>query len=311
MTRSSLNPTLLLSLEVLLATRNLSHAAKQLGVTQSALSRHLAQLREQFGDPLLVRSGRHYVLTARAAELVGPVKRLLADMETLLSPERFDPSTCARRFELAASDYVAEYMLPELMTRLAPLAPKLGLRLRLWEPGQFALLADAGLDLVITTTDEAPPDLHGRMLGEDKPVCGMRAGHPLAAAPLTLDGYLSFPHARIYGGGDKDSFVDRHLSTLGRTREIRLAVPFFSSALRAVSSTDLLVTLPEHIAEHLSREFPITWRPLPFDVYTHRYWLLWHARVHHDPAHRWLRSQVFEVVDQSRYGVSRFLRGGA
>ena len=154
--------------------------------------------------------------------------------------------------------------------------------------------------------DALPDNLHGRSLGEDKPVCAMRAGHPLAAGELTLEQYTSWPHARIVAGSDKDSFVERHLARLGMQREVRLAVPFFASALRIVADSDLLLTIPEHIAAVLSRHAPLVWKPLPFDVHTYRYWLLWHARAHHDPAHQWFRNQVYEVLYGSIHGVSRF-----
>src|SRR6187401_2994499 len=112
MSVSTLSFALLHTLDTLLETRNLSHAARRLGQSQSALSRQLAQLRLQFGDPLLARHGRAYVLTPRAEALVGQVKQLLAQLDALMSPAQFVPAECDRRFTLASSDYVAVYLVP-------------------------------------------------------------------------------------------------------------------------------------------------------------------------------------------------------
>lgn len=304
---ASLSLSLLRSLDILLETRNLSHAAQRLGSSQSVLSRQLAQLRVEFGDPLLVRHGREYVLTPRAEALIGPIKQVIAELDALLSPARFEPSQCQRHFNLAASDYIAEHMLPVLMKRLAASAPHVSLRFHTWQPKQFDLLANAGLDLVTTMLDDVPADLHGKLLGEDKPVCVMRADHPLTAGPLTEEGYLTWPHVRISGGGDKDSFIDHQLRQLGRRREIRLEVPFYTAALRVVSESMLLVTLPEHIAVSLARLYPIAWQMLPFSPHAHRYWVLWHTRTHHDPAHQWFRNQVYELWQGSQFGVTSYL----
>jgi DNA-binding transcriptional LysR family regulator len=300
------NLNLLRSLDVLLETRNLTAAAKVLGLTQSALSRQLVQLREQLNDPLLIREGQRFVLTQQAQELRGPLKAALATMQSVLEAPRFDPAQCTRQFSILGSDYIADYMLPELMRRVAPMAPKLRIAFRMWEPGHYRLLTDEGIDLVPTIADILPDNLHGRAMGEDKPVCVMRATHPLANQTLSLTDYVSWPHVRIGGGSDKDGFVEQYLARHGLQREMRLSVPFFSSALRIITENDLLLTIPEHIAVALARDFPIVWQPLPFETLTYRYWLLWHARSHHDAAHQWFRNQVFEVLHQSMHGITQF-----
>jgi len=306
MSASTLSFTLLHTLDTLLETRNLSRAARQLGQSQSALSRQLAQLRTQFGDPLLARHGREYVLTPRAQALVGQVKQLLAQLDTLLSPVQFVPEECDRSFTLGSSDYVAMQVIPQLMARMAETAPRASVKFQIWgPPGQYDQLADGKLDLAVTVLDGVPPDLHARQIGEDNAVCVMRTGHPLANKSISLDDYLSWPHVNISDGGDKHGFIERYLADRGHRREVRLEVPFFGSALSVVSHSDCLLTMPRHIVEQLLEAFPITWRPLPFDLHTFHYGVLWHARSHHDPAHQWFRNQVLSACQQSRTIANR------
>lgn len=301
-----LNLNLLRSLDVLLETVNLTSAAAILGITQSALSRQLVQLRGQLGDPLLVRDGQRFILTQRAQALRGPLKAILHSLESVLAGPEFSPSACTRNFSLAGSDYLASHMLPELAAMLRSQAPQAGITFRLWQPGYYSMLSDEGLDLVATIADILPDNLHGREMGRDKPVCAMRRGHPLAQQALTLGDYLSWPHLRVSGGSDKDAFVEQQLAAQGLRRHVSLSVPFVSAALKAVASDDLLWTVPEHMALKLSAQTPLAWHPLPFAAPEYRYWLLWHARNHHDPAHQWFRQQVFDVLRRFEHGVTQF-----
>lgn len=299
------NLNLLHSLDVLLDTCNLTVAAGVLGLTQSTLSRQLAQLRTQFGDPLLVREGQRFLLTERARALRAPLKALLASLDAVLSEPDFDPAACTRRFAIAGSDYLADHVLPTLVETIGREAPRAEIVFRMWEPGYYRLLSDEGIDLVATIADTLPDNLHGRAMGKDRPVCAMRASHPLARQALGLADYLDWPHLRVTGGSDKDGFVDQYLATRGLRRQVRAAVPFFSSALRIAANDDLLWTLPEHMAITLSRQVPLAWQPLPFDMPDYQYWLLWHSRSHHDPVHQWFRRHVYTVLHGFDHGVTQ------
>ncbi|MDD1017147.1 LysR family transcriptional regulator [Pseudomonas rubra] len=301
---ASLSIAHLRALHTLLQLQNLSHAAERLGSSQSVLSRQLAHMREAFDDPLLVRQGRGYVLSERGASLLAPLEQVLVELEALRQPEVFDPARCERRFCLAASDYIAEHMLPLLVSTLEREAPGVSIEYRTWQPGQYELLASGAIDLATTLFDEAPANLHGRMLGEDRAVCLMQRQHPLASqAELNQEHYCAWKHVRISGGGDKDSFIDRHLREQGLSRRISLQVPFYSAAVRVICSSQVLVTVPEHIARQLSRLHPLTWRPLAFVQHTQRYWVVWHQRLQNSAEHRWLRNLVFEQWQQSQFGV--------
>ena len=73
----------LIIFNVIYGTRSISHAAKQLDMNQPTISNALARLRKQMGDPLFVRSGREMTPTARAKEMIGPVRRAIAEIESL------------------------------------------------------------------------------------------------------------------------------------------------------------------------------------------------------------------------------------
>ena len=105
---------LLPALHALLEERNVTRAAKRLGLTQSALSHKLRQLRELLDDPLLVRGGQGMVRTARAEALMEPLQHSLRALHNALQPPRaFDPKTSQRIFRLSNSDAAEIMVIPE------------------------------------------------------------------------------------------------------------------------------------------------------------------------------------------------------
>ncbi|WP_346826219.1 LysR family transcriptional regulator [Serratia inhibens] len=303
---AALSINMLQVLHAVLTTRNLSHAAEKLNSSQPQVSRQLAQLREAFGDPLLVRHGREYFLSPRGQEIIFPLEKLINELKELSQKPEFDPLLCSRCFRFASSDYVAEHMLPQLVDYLQTVAPKVSVEYFTWKPNDYPLLANAELDLATTMIKEAPTGLRGRILGEDVPVCVMSERHALAGQVLEAKDYASWRHVRVSGGGDKDSCIARALKEYGIYRQVALTVPFFSAAMEVVSNSNLLVTIPKHIAIIMAGKYNVTWRPIDFVKESHRYWMIWHERTHMEPEHKWFRNVVREIVADSSFGITKY-----
>ena len=84
---------LLVVLDVLLEERSVSRAASRLSLTQSATSRALSRLREQFDDPLLVRTQSGMLPTWRALALEEGLRRTLRELSSITS--KASASTCS------------------------------------------------------------------------------------------------------------------------------------------------------------------------------------------------------------------------
>lgn len=290
------NLNLLPTLKVLLETRNISRAAELLHLSQPSISKQLGQLRNEFGDELLVREGQRWLLTPRAETLAAQLSDSLCVLERLYEAPGFDPGRCERVFRLASSDYVAQHILPDICAALAREAPLAALEYSLWDKRQLPQLWQSELDLVSTITDLVPEQIRGLHQGEDRLVVLMGSHHPLAGNPLGLDEYLAWPHLQVSGGGDKDSPVEQVLAPQGLGRRWFARVPFFQAAVEVLLRTDCLMTTPAHIAWQLSREHGLTFRDLPFATRSQQYHLLWHQRHHQDPAHKWFRELAYPFL---------------
>jgi hypothetical protein len=140
------NLNLLPTLKALLETRSVSRAAELQHLSQPSISKQLAQLRQEFADELLVREGQRWLLTPRAELLLQSLSHTLEVLDELYAPVHFEPADCQRVFRLASSDYVAQYILPEIGEALAQAAGILSFKTEDKKPTQSDVFYFAGID---------------------------------------------------------------------------------------------------------------------------------------------------------------------
>ena len=293
MSRPDLN--LLVTLEVLLAEGNVVRAARRLRLSPSAMSRALARLRETTGDPLLVRAGRGLVPTPRAIELRERVSRLVQDAEAVLRPaEKPNLKELARTFTLRSSEGFAENFGPPLIARVGEEAP--GVRLRFMQKldKESTLLRDGTVDLetgVVGSTEG--PEVRAQALFRDRFVGVVRMEHALSQGEMTPSRYAAGRHIAVSRRGLEKGMIDEALRTVGLEREIVTIVGGFATALALARASALIASVPERHTGTLRAGMHSF--PLPFPTPQITVSLLWHPRLHADPAHRWLRECVQEV----------------
>jgi len=292
---SNFNLNLLLALDGLLSQRSVTAAAKRVRVTPSAMSHSLSELRHLLGDPLLVRSGRGMVLTPRAEALVSPLHTLLMDAERLLGGgATFDPATTARRFVIAATDFLATVLMPALLDAAAREAPGTSLEIvPSSRRGNAWLLETGDVDLALgAIVDEAPGIRRMDLLTEGF-ACAARKGHPSIDGALDIDAYVQTPHLLITLGDDTGpTWIDQALAKLGRKRHVAARVRYFMAAPLIVARSDLLLTGPSMLIRYFAELVPLQVLRPPIDLPTYPEEAYWHQRFDEDPAHAWLRNLV-------------------
>lgn len=296
---SQINLNLLLSLYHLLRTHSVTQAAESAHISQPAMSRNLAQLRDIFADPLMVRVGNDMHLTPRGESVWQQLPPMLNQLETLFIPNSFEPSGYQGQFNVASTDYVTQELAPEFLAELQTNAPGIGIHFHLWKPSMMDSLRQGRLDLACCYLDEVPDDIYGRQVGSDGFCCLMSQDHPLAEhETLSLDDFMAAEHLAVTGGGDKIRAVENALSRLNLQRELKVTVPFINSALAMTARSKYLLTLPQHIANDLGCRYNLLYRPLPSELEVGRsaYYMIWHHRMKADPAHRYLRETLYSVI---------------
>jgi DNA-binding transcriptional LysR family regulator len=293
MPRPDLN--LLVTLDVLLAEGSVTHAAKRLQLSPSAMSRALARLRETTGDPLLVRAGRGLVPTPRALELRERVGQLVQDAEAVLRPaETLNLERLARTFTLRTSDGFVENFGPDLIARVGKEAPGARLRFVQKPDKDSAPLRDGTVDLETGVVGKTTsPEVRTQALFRDRFIGVVRQGHPLAKGKVTPARYAAGGHVCVSRRGLDKGPVDEALEPLGLERRIVTIVGGFAAALILARASELIATVPERHTGALRAGMHSFSLPVPMPEITVS--LLWHPRLDADPAHRWLRGCVRDV----------------
>lgn len=288
------NLNLLVALGALIEEANVTRAAERLGVTQSAMSHNLRQLREVLGDRLLVRGPRGMLLTPRAEALRGPLRRGLGELARVVTGQvGWTPASDARVFRIAAGDYVSVEVLPPLIERLTREAPGVDLDVRATDARAGAGALEAGeLDVLVGLDPGEAPGLRRRALLSDGFACLARVGHPEIAGALDIEQYCRLPHVLISPRGDAGSIVDTALAKRGRRRRVALRVPYFLVAPLVVARSDMILTAPTRLARELAAHYPLQILEAPLALPRFTLHLIWHERFDDEPAHRWLREAM-------------------
>ncbi|ABM40331.1 transcriptional regulator, LysR family [Acidovorax sp. JS42] len=314
----TLDLNLLRVFDEVMAERNLTRAAEKLAITQPAVSNALRRLREVLGDELVTRRGHGVEPTPRALALWPAVRHALAQLQETLSPGRFDPASAQTTFVLAMADATGATLIPPLIEIVEREAPGVSLRVvPLTTRDPRRLLDEESADMAVGYFPAVLADLTARAqsdnvvahestrLYDSQYVCVMRADHPLAAVPMTLDLYCAARHLLVSFSGKPFGFIDGALAALGRERRIVLTVNQFFTAGRVVATTDLLTVLPRHFVGVASVRDELVWRPLPMTLPPVHVDALWHRRRNHDPAHRWLREAIARAARNTPAPIHR------
>ena len=289
---------LLLVFDALWSERNVTRAARRIGLTQPALSHALRRLRAQWGDPLFERSPRGMLPTSRAQELAPSILRALELVQGTLARTGapFDPSTLQRTFTISTTDYGELAVLPRLLARVAAEAPSVNLVIRPAHADRERDLVAGEHDLSIDVGPPSLPGLRSEELFAERFVCVLRLRHKFAREVWTVSEFAALAHVLISPQGAGDGAVDVALRALSKSRRIALRIPHFLVAPLVVAESDYVCTLPARVVEVLGplgkmvvREPPV---PLPgFTIHQ-----LWHERHDHDAPHRWLRGLLRDVT---------------
>ena len=282
MNLDAMDLNLLRVLDALLSERQLTRAARRVGLSQPAMSHALARLREHLGDPLFVRTPRGLVPTARAAQLAAPLRTALTALEQAFAgAAAFDPTTARRTFTIATADYGSFVIIPRLVERLAREAPGVDLWVHNVASDPVEQLSLGDVDLVIGPRFgwRELSSIHTRQLYHERFVCLVRRDHPRVKRRLDLETWVSLPHMFIAPRGRPGGVVDEVLARAGRSRRVALAVPHFLVAPHVVATSDMVVTLGALMAEPFTRLLPLKLVEPPVTLPGFDVQLCWHERT--------------------------------
>lgn len=295
---SRVNLNLLPPLDMLLTTASVSEAARLMCVAQSTMSKVLAQLRDFFNDPLLVRKGNHSILTDKAISLKAPVRMLMENVVTLLDNHNETPATSKRTFNVALGPMAMDLIMPELVRELHEKAPNIKLHCMMACGEVHERLASGELNLAVCTMQDNPGTnlryhnySHSLALG-----LLMNKNHPLATKEgITSEDLMSYSYVQVCGGFSNCRGVKEFLDELNIKPEIRYSFPNLGAVTGALENSELLALVPNNL-EYQMEDANLILRKLPYDTLNLNFSMAWPEHWEYNRIHRWLRELVSQIV---------------
>jgi DNA-binding transcriptional LysR family regulator len=286
-------------LDVLLREHSLTRAARELDVTQPALSKTLARLRRYFDDPLFVRVALRMEPTPKALKLQAPVRAILERMRSLRSEHvSFDPRTSDRTFNFCVIDAGLIKLLPPLVDRLLVEAPNVRLHVLQLEAAHLEPWLESGkLDFAMGSFPSLTKGIRRQPLWIERYVSVARRGHPRISPEPTLRAFAAEKHVlvSIAGSGHAHQLAERALEAAVPRENIICRIPIFLGAAILAKHTDAIATLPLSVATVLAEDLDLQIITPPLKLPRIDIFQYWHDRLHRDPGNQWIRS-IFKAL---------------
>ena len=227
---------------------SIAAAAAVLGISQQALSARMRTLERVMGIPLLARSSTGSHLTEQGRLIVGWAEDVLDAADRLEAGVRSIRSGVSRRLSIAASQTIAEHLVPHWLVELrgieqagpdlasteqAPDETPTVVELTVANSTRvIELVRDVKVRLGFIETPHLPTDLVTVHLRDDEMLVVAAPGHPWARrrGPLSLAEVAAAPLVmREAGSGTRDTLTD-HLAAQHPPLTARIAMELGTSA---------------------------------------------------------------------------------
>jgi len=293
-----LDLNLLVTLETLLVEQNVTKAAARLHLSQPAVSAQLNRLRHEFDDLLLIPAQRGMTPTAKAIELLDPLRQALDQVRATLATHRnFDPAKAKLTITIACTDYLQAAVVKPLVVELRMRAPGVRVALRNLDMPQLeAQMARGDVDLVLMTPQVAPPGLRTRHLFDERYVLIGRRKHPRLRDGITVEEFANLEHVVVsLGDGSFVTPVDSALAALGHKRNAVLSAASFLFVPEIVSGSDFVALVPERLVRDRADRLKVMDCPFPVEGFA--VGMVWHERSHGHSGQRWIRETIASLIN--------------
>lgn len=289
----NLDLNLLVALDTLIRVRNVSRAADEMFITQSAMSNALGRLRDYFDDPLLIQVGRTMELSPLAASLEPSLRDIIVRIEAaIVSTPSFVPEEATRTISLIVSDYTLSTIMPPFLELVARQAPRLRIEFKPQQNFPHLLLERGEADLLIAPTVFSSPNHPSETLFEDPICCVVAADGPFRGEQLTKQEFLSAGHIVMQPPNGGESFAQRICDELGLRIRVEVASYSFSSLPLLVQQSNRIALIQRSLAQRMMDLGGVRIVEPPVALPKLEQAMQWHSYRTRDPALTWIRDQV-------------------
>jgi DNA-binding transcriptional LysR family regulator len=258
---------------------NVSKAAAELHITQSGLSRALAEIEEIVGGALFERTAKGMVTTPlgqslcrHASVLLGAVDKAEADLQAVLHGE-------LGQLSIGCFSFFSGWPLADAVRAFGLTYPRVAVSIQTGTHERLIDALDTGaLDVLVS---RAPPDLDMRLyrtlvLGRDAVVLVAAQEHPLATrASITLADCVAFPWITALQGSRVRGEIEQRLQAENLPLPTMVGALSLEFGLDTLADAHHLFTLPGQVAAVLQRRGRLRVLPVPLGLRPMRLAVIW------------------------------------
>ncbi len=207
-------------------------AARELGLTQAAVSQRIQSLEQELGRPLFRRHAGHVLLTEAGQKLYAFARRILALHREARQEVTGQRPALAGSLSLAASSVPGEHLLPALLGPFQGQYPHVRVRVTVADTlGVMSLVEHGRAELGLVGGRGDSPNLEFRPFACDRLLLVVPAGHPWGRRKrVALARLLEQPLVLREAGSGSRGCLERALERAGRSvRDLRVALELGSN----------------------------------------------------------------------------------
>jgi DNA-binding transcriptional LysR family regulator len=198
-------------LQAIADTGSFTACGRKLHVSQSAISRQIALLEEELGEPLFLRVGRQVRMTPAAEALVKLGQRVFLDVHDTVDSITDRTRELRGTLRLSGGMTVCLYIFPTLVKQLKRSHPKLDVRMMVATAGRSVEEIRAGhVDAGLLTLPVEEPDLVTLPVLREELLLVTMPQHPLAKRKkITAQDLAGEPFVLFEAGSGTRRVIDR------------------------------------------------------------------------------------------------------
>ena len=217
---------------ILARTGSFTQTARELHLSQSAISHSMKALEEEIGCRLLDRMGKTAVLTQAGEQLLVHAQKILAEMESARSELSHLGKWGTSRLRIGASTTACQYVLPAVLREFKESFPQCAISI---EPGDTPEMIDAlrqhRIDLAVNLEPRRDEFLAFRPLFTDELDFIVSPLHPWAKTGKVVREEIPQQHYILYG---KASYTFQLIEDYFRKEQIVLHTPLEFGNMEAI-----------------------------------------------------------------------------
>ncbi|HFQ5225489.1 TPA: LysR family transcriptional regulator [Vibrio vulnificus] len=278
--------------------QNLSKAAARLDISQPAVSKALARLRDIYDEQLFHRSPSGVEPTSFAVDIYPAMLTAFKNFtSTLSASSEFEAKVSNRIFSIACVSVASYELMPQLLKQIRQHAPNISLEVHpLFTEDYESDLRLQRYDLIIDMAPRGWTPLKVEPIFSERLMVVCCADHPRIADACSVAQFLAEEHVVVSRWHARKSLMSAEDIADLAQRKIVYRASGALEMLPVIHGSEYIGMLPESTINAFAGTYNIKAVSLPFDHDVYDLCAIWHPSRSSESAHQWLRNQLKAAV---------------